>query len=420
MNHQFTQLVAPTPEELYLLDRLRPAGVPTEEQESRTEEFARVVWAHIAEPGDTVAVRCIDVFGAATALAHLVAGTNPSTMSADLQTEGNEFDGVLGARSLRTAFERWAPRLDRDAVLQSLRRAEATDMQLLLPGDVEWPEQVDDLQEHRPLTLWVRGHAAMLRRPSLAIVGSRACSAYGQQVTADIAEAAVQKNLIVVSGAAYGIDGAAHRAALACEGGTIAVLAGGVDRFYPREHTQLLQTIVQRGAVIAETPPGTAPTRWRFLQRNRIIAALSRATVITEAGHRSGSLNTAGHAAHLGRELAAVPGPITSAGSQGCFRIIREYGAHMFVRPSDIDFLVGWSTDEQVEGEVRELSIHQRTVDALPLRGSRPIPDIVKLAGLTPDEVLLSLVELELLGEVERIGDGAAVDASWKLSSRSR
>lgn len=116
----------------------------------------------------------------------------------------------------------------------------------------------------------------------------------------------------MVSGAAFGIDGAAHRAALLAGGTTIAVLAGGVDRPYPRAHTHMLDRIAATGAVISEVPCGSEPTKWRFLQRNRVIAALGDATVVVEAGHRSGALNTAGHAAAMSRPLGAVPGPVTS------------------------------------------------------------------------------------------------------------
>ena len=137
----------------------------------------------------------------------------------------------------------------------------------------------------------------------------------------------VDRGFTIVSGAAYGIDGMAHRAALASGGTTVAFLAGGVDRFYPLGHEALLGRIAEQGAVVAELPCGSAPTKWRFLQRNRLIAAATEATIVLEAGMRSGSLNTAGHAAALGRPLGAVPGPVTSPASAGCHRLLREYDA---------------------------------------------------------------------------------------------
>ena len=171
--------------------------------------------------------------------------------------------------------------------------------------------RLGDLEAHAPFALWVRGdprRLAALDR-SIALVGARAATGYGEHVTIEAASGLVDRGFAIVSGAAYGIDGAAHRAALASQGTTVAVLAGGLDRFYPSGHEQLLGRIADRGVVVAEVPPAPTPTKWRFLLRNRLIAALSGATVVVEAGWRSGSLNTAGHAATLGRPLGAVPGP---------------------------------------------------------------------------------------------------------------
>jgi len=143
----------------------------------------------------------------------------------------------------------------------------------------------------------------------------------------EITAGLVERGHTIVSGAAYGIDGMAHRAALASAGRTVAYLAGGVDRFYPSGHDALLTRIVETGAVVSELPCGSAPTKWRFLMRNRLIAASTKATLVVEAGWRSGSLNIAGRAVALGRPLGAVPGPVTSAASAGCHRLVRECGA---------------------------------------------------------------------------------------------
>ena len=140
----------------------------------------------------------------------------------------------------------------------------------------------------------------------------------------------------IVSGAAYGIDGMAHRAALNAGGVTVAMLAGGVDRAYPAGHTELLARIAAHGVVASEVPCGSAPTKWRFLQRNRSISALAQATVVVEAGWRSGSLNTAGHAAALGRPLGAVPGPITSTTSTGCHLLIQAGIARLITSADDL------------------------------------------------------------------------------------
>src|SRR5690606_31319799 len=180
-----------------------------------------------------------------------------------------------------------------------------------------------------PIALWVRGNVSTVGSlpQSISLVGARAATGYGEHVAMDASASLVDRGYTIVSGAAYGIDGMAHRAALASGGQTLAFLAGGVDRFYPSGHDALLTRIVEKGAVVSELPCGSQPTKWRFLQRNRLIAAASRATVVVEAGWRSGSLNTAGHAAALGRPLGAVPGPVTSAASAGCHRLIREFTA---------------------------------------------------------------------------------------------
>ncbi|MDF2576486.1 MAG: dprA, partial [Agromyces sp.] len=162
---------------------------------------------------------------------------------------------------------------------------------------------------------------------SIALVGARAATGYGEHVTMEASAGLVDRGFAIVSGGAYGIDGMAHRAALASRGVTVAFLAGGVDRFYPLGHEALLARIADTGAVVSELPCGSAPTKWRFLQRNRLIAAAADATVVLEAGMRSGSLNTAGHAAALGRPLGAVPGPVTSPASAGCHRLLREFDA---------------------------------------------------------------------------------------------
>ena len=144
------------------------------------------------------------------------------------------------------------------------------------------------------------------------------------------------RGFVIVSGGAYGIDAAAHRATLASGGVTVAFLAGGADRLYPAGNSELLRRIASEGVVAAELPPGSAPTRWRFLMRNRLIAAAASATVVVEAGHRSGSLNTAGHAAHMGRPLGAVPGSVLSPASAGCHRLIREYAATCVTTPDEM------------------------------------------------------------------------------------
>ena len=203
-----------------------------------------------------------------------------------------------------------------------------------------------------------------------------------------------------MSGGAYGIDGVAHRAALGVEGATVAFLAGGVDRAYPMGHQRLLQHIAAEGALVSEPPCGTAPTKWRFLARNRLIAALGHATVVVEAGWRSGSLNTAGHAATLGRPLGAVPGPVTSAASAGCHRLLREYDAQCVTSPAEVRELWGQSAAAPPEGTAHDPD-RVRLLDAMSARSRRSVDELARRSGLAPGRVLALLGLLELEGEVD-------------------
>ena len=268
---------------------------------------------------------------------------------------------------------------------------------------------------HTPTLLWVRGDTALLTaEPRVAIVGARAASGYGEMLAADFAGDLATSGAVIVSGGAYGIDGAAHRAALSVEGKTIAFLAGGVDRAYPQGHQQLLRRIVDTGAVVSEVPCGTAPTKWRFLSRNRLIAALSHATVVVEAGWRSGSLNTAGHAASLGRPLGAVPGPVTSAASAGCHRLLREYDARCVTTSAEIREL--WGVVGDAGAVSTRLDPDQvRLLDAMSMRASSSVVELSRRSGLAPERISALLGLWELDGRVSRDEGGwrrtAATDA---------
>jgi len=226
------------------------------------------------------------------------------------------------------------------------------------------------------------------------------------ELSADLASAGVP----VVSGAAYGIDGAAHRAALASGAATVALLAGGVDRFYPAGHAHLLDRISDGGgAVVAEVPCGSAPTKWRFLQRNRIIAALADVTVVVEAGWRSGSLNTAAHALDLGRALAVVPGPVTSAASAGCHRLLRESDAICVTNGREVRELIGVPAEGVLDGPDGgrpRTDGTARVRDALSARVWRASDDVARRAGMAVAEVEATMGLLALAGEVERGADG--------------
>ena len=270
------------------------------------------------------------------------------------------------------------------------------------------------LGRQEPFCLWVRGrlHLGAATARSVAIVGARASTPYGDRVATDLADGCANLGITVVSGAAYGIDGAAHRGALAAGGPTIAVLAGGIERPYPRGHEQLIERIVQEGAVVSEVPPESAPTRWRFIERNRLIAALSRATVVVEAAHRSGAMGTASRADKLSLPVAAVPGPVTSPMSYGCHRLLRD-GAICVTSAAELAELCGRIGEYVVEELPIPTRIHDgltpadlRVFDAFPLRRALALPSLVKTAGLDPGSVLASLGRLELRRLVVHQGSG--------------
>jgi DNA processing protein len=208
------------------------------------------------------------------------------------------------------------------------------EIRVITPDSDEWPRGLHDLGVAMPEQLWAVGKPIDNDAPTFAVVGARASTSYGEYATGDLV-AGLGVGVHIVSGAAYGIDGVAHRIALSQGGTTIAYLAGGVDRPYPAGHRDLLGRIAENGTVLSEVEPGGTPTKWRFLQRNRLIAAHAQGMVVVEAGWRSGSLNAAGHALGLGRPLGAVPGPITSVASAGCHRLITE-GATLITSADDI------------------------------------------------------------------------------------
>jgi DNA processing protein len=382
------------------------------------EVFARAAWTSIAEPGDGVAGAVVGVLGAATALSAVVEAWPAERLLHSLAatTDENGAGDAAGVRlGLEQALARWRPRLSSAEVIRSLQQAHRTGTRLLLPGDPLWPAGVADLGQHAPLALWWRGRAEALDslRHSIALVGARAATGYGEHVVMEAAAGLVDRGLSIVSGAAYGIDGMAHRSALASNGTTVAFLAGGVDRFYPSGHDALLGRIVEAGAVLSELPCGAAPTKWRFLQRNRLIAAASGATVVLEAGWRSGSLNTAGHAAALGRPLGAVPGPVTSPTSAGCHRLLRDYDAICVTNAAEMAELLGIGVDleldlSRVDGAApRERTSDQvRVFDALSVRAPRVPAEIARRSGLSTAAVLGALGTLDFEGAVRERATG--------------
>lgn len=276
------------------------------------ERHARAAWSVITEPGDGHAGALVQQLGHVAALAAL---------------EGNlaELDDIAPGLAAQAAS--WMPRLRSTAIAAALRIAEQQEIRLVDPATVPG---IADLGAHAPHALWVSGDVDALAAPrSLALVGARAASGYGETVCAEIARELVDAGVTLHAGLAYGIDAATHRTALGRGGRTVAWLAGGVDRVYPAGHVMLGAQIAGSAgsALVSQVAPGAAPTKWRFLRRNATLAAATRATVVVEAGWRSGTLVTANHAAELGRRVGAVPGNITSATSAGCHRLLRESSA---------------------------------------------------------------------------------------------
>lgn len=327
--------------------------------------------------------------------------------------------------------EAWSERAhDLDRRLDTcLSRAAAAGLRWICPGDRDWPDQLDDLDHvdplqaatGTPLGLWLRGRAdlAQLAERAVAVVGARDCTTYGAECASDLGADLADDGWTVVSGAAYGIDGCAHRGALAMGRSTIAVLACGADIDYPRSHSGLLDHIAADGLVISEQAPGQSPLKGRFLSRNRIIAALSLGTVVVEAAVRSGSLNTLHWADQLGRVTMALPGPVTSKASGGAHAAVREGKAVLVTSGKDVlEELGGLGAAEAAEPKVStEFDLLPATV-RMTLEGlawgiTRPLDEIASEARLSEREARRALAFLERQGLAARSGPG------WVLQRRA-
>ncbi|HEX6579027.1 MAG TPA: DNA-processing protein DprA [Jiangellaceae bacterium] len=314
-----------------------------------------------------------------------------------------------------------------------LRRAAAAGARFQCPGDPEWPAGLATLDlaldagtaaaGPPPIGLWVRGEPDLAEATgrSVAVVGSRAATEYGVRVAADLAADLAAAGWTVVSGAAYGIDAAAHRGALAAGGVTVAVLACGVDVVYPRGHAALLHRINGDGLIVSELPPGSTPTRPRFLARNRLIAAMTAGTVVVEAAPRSGALNTAGWASEQGRAVLAMPGPVTSTMSAGCHDLVRRAVATLVTDAAEVVDMVGdLGADAVAErrGAPRpwdDLAPLARDVlEAMPARGPATVDELCRTTGLAAGTCIAALGELTLSGLVVAGAQG------WSLAPRRR
>src|SRR5699024_10695311 len=365
------------------------------------------------EPSDPVALLLRTALGPAAALELADAGTEETLLQAldgRVPSDTAEPAGSSSRARAARALERWRSRRARIDVDRVRADAARRGIRILIPQDPQWPALLDDLQHTAPHCLWVHGPgdlASLTGARTVALVGSRASTPYGEDTAAALAAAFAAGGGTVVSGGAYGIDAAARRGALAAQdGATLAVLAGGLDRLYPRGNTQLLERIREQHLLLSEAPMGAAPTRWRFLARNRLIAALSRAVVVVEAAWRSGALSTARLADQLSRPVGAVPGPVTSAASAGCHRLIRERGAVLVTEPAELpDLLPGGPAAGEgsyaIQDELDLLSpADRRVLDAVPPRSWLGERRIAQEIGFTPRDVASTLARLELLGLV--------------------
>lgn len=415
------------------------------------ESYARAALTYLAEPADRVLATLLRVHGAAWTLAAIKAGSvdgavapgadisapeDPEAAGANLglldlpglEADAPAADGPGACRqarsSLQRAVDRWRVRLAELPSPEDVVAMRRSGIRLVCPGDPEWPSQLGDLGDAQPYALWLRGSADLrfscLR--SVAIVGSRAATAYGSYVAAEFGASVAAHGWSVVSGAAFGVDIAAHQGALGADGVTIAVLACGVDVPYPAAHAEVLDAIAAQGVVVSEWPPGRQVSRLRFLVRNRVIAALATGTLVVEAAERSGAINTARNARDLSRRLMAVPGPVTSVNSAGCHRIIREWQGMLVTSATEvIEHLsplgaASASAGPPDSGRVAPvlgrdaLDLESATVlDAVPRRGGMSSARIALRAGLPPATVVRCLGELTAAGFTERCEQG------WRL-----
>ena len=301
-----------------------------------TERSARTAWGLIAEPGDSRIWRWLDQHGPIEALAQLRSSLTPARLAGKLA-------GIMDPdEDLVEALGAWRDKDNPERTEASLAQAARRGVDMVAPGDPRWPQGLDDLGEYAPHTLWALGDVgcASSVAPWVAIVGSRRASGVGIESVRALISTHWASGTGLVSGGALGIDAAAHAAALARGMPTIAVLAGGLDSLYPAANASLFQRIVEHGALISESPCTERALPHRFLSRNRLIAALADAVIVVEAAIRSGALNTAGHAAALGRPTGVVPGRWNDPLSAGCWRIVRERHAVVLTEPDDAFLLL--------------------------------------------------------------------------------
>ena len=362
---------------------------------SEAERLARVLLSRVGEPGDPRLTDLVHELSARTVV-----------------------DSLRRQAADRELGEDLAERVTTTDPSRELERAARLGIRFVVPGDEEWPAALDDLtlapHLHErggvPVGLWCRGPLRLdeATERATAVVGSRSATTYGADVAGDIAATLARETWTVVSGAAFGIDQAAHRGALANRGPTVAVLACGADRAYPSAHRNLIDYVADVGLVVSEAPPGCAPTRIRFLARNRLIAALSRGVVVVEAAVRSGALNTASWAGGLGRPVMGVPGPVTSAPSAGVHQLIRARDALLVTSGEEVLEAVApmgsFTLVEPREAERPRDRLEQRerqVLDAVPLVRAADSTSIARSAGVAHGRTKDALLVLLRAGLVE-------------------
>ena len=437
-------------------------SLSAEELEAACREYIRCCTAQLmryAEPADEFVVESLTTLGAPLTLHYLLTGHipdehtwehgEPDTQLSDfLHSVGTPAEGESAlfcsangyytpgehqmsrdkfGKALATRRLRWNRRMERTLNAEA-HMAATCGAWLVTPADPLWPPQLNDLGPARPYGLWCRGDSRHLldvaSAPSVALVGSRDPSIYGTEATTHLAAELARRGYTVISGGAMGIDIAAHRAALTQQGSdlpTIAFMAGGLDRLYPAQNSDALNMIVDRGLIMSEVSVGNTPTRWRFLERNRLIAALARHTIVVEARWRSGALNTARHAMEIGRTLWAVPGQINSPNSVGTNRLLRDGLAQTLTEAADIleyDAAAGFELGTEHESEwdqvasssaLDELTERQgRVWDDLSPRSYRGVDEIAAALGLSARDVMADLFHLGRCGLAESSG------TSWR------
>jgi DNA processing protein len=411
-----------------------PAGIATGAGRAvdleTSDRLARAWLSRVVEPGNLLLHLHVTEFGAAETVRRIRAGTAPPLLlraaAARRDHDGARRDleaaDILGIRFVTPADAEWPI-----AAIQTLERASPADSDAE-DGSYAEPDDTDRRTAHRddvtgclvpPLGLWLRGPQRLdeIVARSVAVVGSRAATAYGEHVAGEIGYGLTDRGWPVLSGGAYGIDAAAHRGALGAGGPTVAVLACGLDRLYPRSNALLLQEIAETGLLMSEYAVGAAPLRHRFLIRNRLIAALSVGTVVVEASARSGAQATAHRAARLGRAVMAVPGPVTSAMSVGAHDLIRSGGARLVTSAAEVleeVAPIGAHLSAAPRGPVHprdELDeVGRLVLDAVPVRREAALERIAQVAGVPAGETLRALALLAASGLVETKSGG------WRLA----